>query len=182
MFRDRPPISTERPTCGNRFRSCRSPICSYPMPARSNTTNSRRKHFETNLTDNFSLDCILASTCSVIRMQEEDRLNEHQQDSEGYLPHSRAHYPLSRERNEPIVKKECSSTSRWCLVKYPYHLFGKPLAEPRWVQPNERSVKRTRHRASFGRAPRKRSFASRTMSSSRVISAEKTRRPNAVNR
>src|SRR6266853_133693 len=152
------------------------------MPTRSNTTNSRRKHFETNLTNSFSLGCMLASTCSVIRMQEKDRLNERQQDSEGYLPHSRAHYPLSRERNEPIVEKECPSTGRWCLVKYPCHLFGKPLAEPRWVQPNERPVKRTGHRASFGRAPPKRSFASRTRSSSRVISAEKTRLPNAVNR
>src|SRR2546425_13279185 len=119
MLSERRPISTERPTCGNRLRSCRSPICSYAMPTRSNTTNGRRKYFETNLIHSFSLGCMLAFTFSVIRMQEENRLNESQQDGEGYLPHSGAHHPLSRHGVKTVTEEECFSVCSLRFIENP---------------------------------------------------------------
>src|ERR1700676_3998235 len=109
MLSERPPISTERPTCGKRLRSCPSPICSWVMPTRNNTTNSRRKHFETNRIHSFSLVARLPPTCSVIRMQEDSGLHKGQQDSTGYFPNAGAHHPLSRHRVETVTEEECSS-------------------------------------------------------------------------
>src|SRR5216684_962525 len=119
MLSERPPTSTERPTCGKRLRSCRSPICSYVIPTGSNTTNSRSKHFETNRIHSFSLGCTLASTCSVIRMQEENRLNKGQQDSNGYFPNAGADHPLSRHRVETVTQEECFSVRGLRFIENP---------------------------------------------------------------
>src|SRR5690242_5875871 len=119
---------------------------------------------------------------SIVRVQDEVCLNERRQYGEGYFPHPGAHYPLPRQRDESVIKKVRLFPGRRLFVEYPSHLFGIAFAEPRRMQPKKRPIKNLRHKASFGLAPRKRSFASRTISSKRVISAEKTRRPNAVNR
>lgn len=48
------------------------------------------------------------------------------------------------------------------------------------MQADEKCVKETHHKASFGLAPRRRTFVSRTTLSRREISAKNKLRPNPV--
>src|ERR1700730_3337330 len=107
MLRERPSISTERPTCGNRSRSLRRPIVTAHMQC---PREPRRLAVEGNTSERIEFCAYCGAACWLPPRPIGDNLNERFRDSRGGLRYNPALTSIST--NASFVRRDTCTVER----------------------------------------------------------------------